>query len=95
VQSRANIKATLGAQKASTVLTADTTVDDNPEVVLARAKLDQARLDLERTVLRAPVDGVVARRQVQVGQRVQAAPACCRWCRCSRCTWMPTSRKAS
>ncbi|MAF02677.1 MAG: EmrA/EmrK family multidrug efflux transporter periplasmic adaptor subunit [Herbaspirillum sp.] len=72
VQSRANIKATQGAQKASTVLTADTTVDDNPEVVLARAKLDQAKLDLERTVLRAPVDGVIARRQVQVGQRVQS-----------------------
>ncbi|MFX5506157.1 HlyD family efflux transporter periplasmic adaptor subunit, partial [Acinetobacter baumannii] len=45
---------------------------DNPEVVLARAKLDQAKLDLERTVLRAPVDGVIARRQVQVGQRVQS-----------------------
>jgi len=72
VQSRANIKATQGAQKASTVLTANTTVDDNPEVVLARAKLDQAKLDLERTVLRAPVDGVIARRQVQVGQRVQS-----------------------
>ena len=71
VQSRANTRATLGAQKASTVLTADTTVDNNPEVLLARAKRDQARLDLERTVLRAPVDGVVARRQVQVGQRVQ------------------------
>ncbi|MBG7621514.1 HlyD family efflux transporter periplasmic adaptor subunit [Herbaspirillum sp. AP02] len=75
VQSRANIKATQGAQKASTVLTANTTVDDNPEVVLARAKLDQAKLDLERTVLRAPVDGVIARRQVQVGQRVQSGAA--------------------
>jgi membrane fusion protein (multidrug efflux system) len=71
VQSRANTRATLGAQKASTVLTADTTVDNNPEVLLARAKRDQAQLDLTRTVLRAPVDGVVARRQVQVGQRVQ------------------------
>jgi len=41
-------------------------------VLAARAALDQARVDLERTVLRAPVDGVVSRRQVQVGQRVQA-----------------------
>ncbi|MFL9925698.1 HlyD family secretion protein [Herbaspirillum lusitanum] len=71
VQSRANKSATMGAQKASTVLTANTTVADNPEVELARAKRDQAKLDLERTVLRAPVDGVIARRQVQVGQRVQ------------------------
>ncbi|PFH12090.1 membrane fusion protein (multidrug efflux system) [Collimonas sp. PA-H2] len=72
VQAKANRFATVGAQKASTVLTADTTVDTNPEVALARAKRDQARLDLERTVLRAPVDGVIARRQVQIGQRVQA-----------------------
>ncbi|MGB7193098.1 MAG: HlyD family secretion protein [Collimonas pratensis] len=72
VQAKANRFATVGAQKASTVLTADTTVDTNPEVALARAKRDQAKLDLERTVLRAPVDGVIARRQVQIGQRVQA-----------------------
>ena len=75
VQAKANRSATVGAQKASTVLTADTTVDTNPEVALARAKRDQAKLDLERTVLRAPVDGVIARRQVQVGQRVQAGTA--------------------
>lgn len=71
-QAKANRFATVGAQKASAVLTADTTVDTNPEVQLARAKRDQAKLDLERTVLRAPVDGVIARRQVQIGQRVQA-----------------------
>jgi membrane fusion protein (multidrug efflux system) len=72
IQADANRVATIGAQKASTVLTANTTVDTNPEVMLARAKRDQATLDLERTVLRAPVDGVIARRQVQPGQRVQA-----------------------
>ncbi|MFT4173056.1 MAG: HlyD family efflux transporter periplasmic adaptor subunit, partial [Rhodocyclaceae bacterium] len=33
---------------------------------------DQAAVDLERTVIKAPVDGVVAKRQVQLGQRVQA-----------------------
>jgi len=75
IQADANRNATVGAQKASTVLTADTTVDNNPEVTLARAKRDQAKLDLERTVLRAPVEGVIARRQVQVGQRVQAGTA--------------------
>ncbi|WP_034296569.1 HlyD family efflux transporter periplasmic adaptor subunit [Herbaspirillum sp. RV1423] len=75
VQADANRAATIGAQKASTVLTANTTVDTNPEVTLARAKRDQAKLDLERTVLRAPIEGVIARRQVQVGQRVQAGAA--------------------
>ena len=39
---------------------------------LAGERRDQARVDLDRTVIRAPVDGVVSRRQVQVGQRVQA-----------------------
>ena len=38
----------------------------------AQARLDKARLDLERTVIRAPVDGVVTNRQVQVGQRIAA-----------------------
>lgn len=32
----------------------------------------QAQVDLERTVLRAPIDGVISQRQVQIGQRVQA-----------------------
>jgi membrane fusion protein (multidrug efflux system) len=38
---------------------------------MARAARDQAQVDLGRTVIRAPVDGVISRRQVQVGQRVQ------------------------
>ena len=71
-QADANRAATAGALKASRALTSDTTVESNPEVALARAAYERAQVDLERTVLRAPVDGVVARRQVQVGQRVQA-----------------------
>ena len=41
-------------------------------MALARAKRDQAAIDLERTIVRSPVDGIVAKRQVQLGQRVQA-----------------------
>ena len=48
-----------------------TTVLNNPEVMAAKAQLDNARLGLSRTVLRAPVDGIVAQSVVQVGQRVQ------------------------
>ena len=48
-----------------------TTVQNNPEVMAAKAQLDAARLALSRTVLRAPVDGIVAQSVVQVGQRVQ------------------------
>lgn len=38
----------------------------------AQAARDQSVIDVERTVVRAPIDGVVSKRQVQVGQRVQA-----------------------
>jgi membrane fusion protein (multidrug efflux system) len=38
----------------------------------AEAADHQAQVDLDRTVLRAPIDGVISQRQVQVGQRVQA-----------------------
>jgi len=37
----------------------------------ARVNCDRAEIDLERTVIRSPVDGVVVHRQVQLGQRVQ------------------------
>ena len=57
---------------ANQALIAGSTIDTSPEVAAAKAKLDQARLDLERTVIRAPIDGVVTNRQVQVGQRISA-----------------------
>jgi membrane fusion protein, multidrug efflux system len=40
-------------------------------VALAQARLDKAKVDLGRTVIRSPIDGVIARREVQLGQRVQ------------------------
>ncbi len=40
-------------------------------VAQAQARVDKAKVDLGRTVIRAPVDGVIARRAVQLGQRVQ------------------------
>jgi membrane fusion protein (multidrug efflux system) len=43
-----------------------------PDVTAARARLAQARLNLERTIIRAPISGVVTNRQVQIGQRVAA-----------------------
>lgn len=41
-----------------------------PDVLIAQAHLKQAILDLERTEIQAPFDGVIARRNIQVGQRV-------------------------
>lgn len=71
-QARANREAAIGSKGVNSALIANTTEETNPEVALARARRDQAAIDLERTVVRAPVDGVVAKRQVQLGQRVQA-----------------------
>ena len=39
-------------------------------VALAKARYDQAQINLGRTVIRSPMDGVVARRQVQPGQEI-------------------------
>lgn len=69
-QAQANRAAAIGSLTANTALTDGTTVETNPEVAAARARVDQARLDLDRTVIRAPIDGVVTRRNVQIGQRV-------------------------
>lgn len=68
---RAAREAAIAALRANQALTRNRSVDNNPEVQLARARTDQARIDLARTEIRAPIDGVVARRQVQIGQRVQ------------------------
>jgi len=71
-QARANHAAAIGSREANAVMIDNSSIENNPEVALARARRDQARVDLARTVVRAPVDGVVAKRQVQIGQRVQA-----------------------
>ena len=43
------------------------------QLIKVAAQLDQARIDLSRTEIRSPVDGVVIERDVDVGQTVQAA----------------------
>jgi membrane fusion protein (multidrug efflux system) len=45
-------------------------MNENPDVAAARSRYDAAQLDYSRTVIRAPFDGIVAQRNVQVGQRV-------------------------
>ncbi|MDO9314766.1 MAG: HlyD family secretion protein [Burkholderiaceae bacterium] len=70
-QGNANLRSAVAAKEANAALISNTTVETNPEVLAARARLDQAQVDLARTVIRAPLDGVVAKRQVQLGQRVQ------------------------
>ena len=70
-QAEQNRSAAEAQALANHVLVQGVDIDSNPEVLGAKAKLDQAKLDLARTVIRAPVDGVVSKRQVQIGQKVQ------------------------
>jgi membrane fusion protein, multidrug efflux system len=49
-----------------------TTIETHPQVLDAEAAVRNAALALHRTELRAPVSGVIAKRSVQVGQRVAA-----------------------
>jgi len=75
----ATAEATRGAASgqlaANDALVRGSTIDTDPGVMAAQAKLDSARLNLDRAVIRAPIDGVVTKRQVQVGQRVaQGSP---------------------
>ena len=53
-------------------MTEGTALDQHPGVRVAAAKLREAFLASQRTALPAPVDGYVARRTVQLGQRVAA-----------------------
>ncbi|WP_153789197.1 HlyD family efflux transporter periplasmic adaptor subunit [Pseudomonas sp. EMN2] len=59
----------------STALIDDTVVSSHPEVMAAAADLRQAYLDHARTTLVAPVTGYVAKRTVQLGQRLQPGTA--------------------
>ena len=53
-------------------LTDGTSVDQHPSVQAAAARVRESWLALQRATLPAPVDGYVARRTVQLGQRVAA-----------------------
>lgn len=62
----------LAAQR---TLTDHTTVESHPDVREAAAKVREAYLAYARTALPAPVSGFVAKRAVQVGQRVSPGAA--------------------
>jgi membrane fusion protein (multidrug efflux system) len=67
--------AVLGAREqllATQTLTDGTTVAKHPNVQRASARVREAYLALKRADLLAPMDGHIAKRGVQIGQRVQA-----------------------
>ncbi|WGY66947.1 HlyD family efflux transporter periplasmic adaptor subunit [Burkholderia cepacia] len=65
-------KQQLGSNRA---LTANTTVDQHPDVMVSAAHVRDAYLAYSRTTLPAPVTGYIAQRSVQVGQRVSPGAA--------------------
>jgi membrane fusion protein (multidrug efflux system) len=75
IQAVANRAAALGAKDVNSALIAGGPAETNPEVAAAQANVRVAQLNLSRTVLVAPFDGVVARRQAAVGQRAQVGQA--------------------
>ncbi len=74
-QAQAERAAAFGTRQVNDALIAGAPVEQNPEVAAAQTRVEQAQLDLDRTVLRAPFDGVIARKQVAVGQRVAVGAA--------------------
>ncbi|WP_448108529.1 HlyD family secretion protein [Pseudomonas azerbaijanoccidentalis] len=61
--------------KTTSALVDDTVVSSHPDVMAAAAQLRQAYLNNSRSTLIAPVTGYVAKRSVQLGQRVQPGEA--------------------
>ncbi|MBN9320412.1 MAG: HlyD family secretion protein [Caulobacterales bacterium] len=71
-QAEANRKAAQAGFEQQQTLSGGGGIDANPEVAAAKAAYDIAKVNLERTVIRAPINGVIANNHAQVGQRVQA-----------------------
>lgn len=72
VAAQAGVLAAKEQLASNQTLTEGTQVEQQPSVQLAGARLRETFLATQRTALLAPVDGYVAKRTVQLGQRVAA-----------------------
>ncbi len=72
---KAQAEAALGQRASNAAVIANVDLSNNPQVVAARVKVQQAQIDLDRTVIRAPISGVIAKNSVEIGQRVQVGQA--------------------
>lgn len=71
----AAVDAARAAYEATEAQIAGTTIATHPTVRAAAARLRNAALALHRTMITAPVAGVVAKRSVEIGQHVDAGSA--------------------
>ncbi|KAA0910701.1 HlyD family efflux transporter periplasmic adaptor subunit [Pusillimonas sp. ANT_WB101] len=69
-QTRAALAASKATLATNEALTANTTVERHPDVLMAEDKLRQAVLEQSRTSIPSPVTGMVAQRHTQLGQHV-------------------------
>jgi membrane fusion protein (multidrug efflux system) len=67
----ANRGSAQGSREVNTAQIAGADVEHNPDVLAAKARLDAAELALSRTVIPAPMSGVVTKKAVEIGQQVQ------------------------
>lgn len=67
----ATLSSSRGTLSRNRALVDATTLGKQPQVAAAAAQLRQAYLNLQRAAIVAPVSGYVAKRNVQLGQRVQ------------------------
>lgn len=70
--SQAALKMAQSDLQAALTYTANTTPKNHPAVQTAKAELQQAWLDWNRTTIKAPASGYIAKRSAQVGQRISA-----------------------
>jgi membrane fusion protein, multidrug efflux system len=74
-QAEANRSSARGELAANQALVGGLSEETDPGVLAAKARVEAAQLDLDRTVIRAPISGIITKRQIQLGQRVaQGAP---------------------
>lgn len=75
-EAEANLRAVKGQEKAArAVIGHDVALREQPAVLTAISHVKSAWLDLQRTQIKAPVDGQVAKRNVQLGQKVATGAA--------------------
>jgi membrane fusion protein (multidrug efflux system) len=72
---KAQVAAAGGERAANTALISNVDVANSPQVKAAQVRVEQAQNDVDRSTIRAPIDGVIAKNTVQVGQRVSVGQA--------------------
>lgn len=68
---KANYNTAIEELKTHATLIDGVTVETHPDLLEAQTKLKQAQLDLSRTIVHAPIDGIVSQRNVDIGQKIQ------------------------